>query len=360
MGSALNRQAVAVERHEERLLCLSLAGPVKPSLRFGHPESPFPWGRSCVSDARGRVKQAWAGATACGLVGQWWREGLTGAFDGRIAGDRRLPPGRRRRCAGSRSSGPEGGLHWRGSIRVIREHVFVMDANRRGAIAETKIAAAATVLGIPVMRPIVDHGRYDLAFEIGGRILRIQCKWGRLDEQEAVVNVNLQGCRHTPNGYVRSSYSAAEIDAVAVYCAQLDRCYLLPISLVAGRRAISLRLTPPLNGQRACINLETDFRLPGAVAQLEERMTGSHEAGGSSPPSSTRTPVEVGCHEFRNHFGYYLERAAAGDEIEIRRRGRPYARLIPASRAEPGLSPPTAPAPPPTTARAGRTRAPPE
>jgi len=39
---------------------------------------------------------------------------------------------------------------------------------------------------------------------------------------------------------------------------------------------------------------------------------------------------EVGAHEFRNHFGYYMERAAAGAEILIRRRGKPYARLGPA------------------------------
>ena len=54
------------------------------------------------------------------------------------------------------------------------------------------------------------------------------------------------------------------------------------------------------------------------------------EARGSSPLSSTPTHTEVGCHQFRNHFGYYLERAAAGDELLIRRRGRPYARLVPA------------------------------
>ncbi len=40
---------------------------------------------------------------------------------------------------------------------------------------------------------------------------------------------------------------------------------------------------------------------------------------------------EVGAHKFRNHFGYYMERAAAGADILIRRRGRPYARLGPAS-----------------------------
>jgi prevent-host-death family protein len=40
-------------------------------------------------------------------------------------------------------------------------------------------------------------------------------------------------------------------------------------------------------------------------------------------------PIETGANQFRNHFGYYLERAAAGDEILISRRGRPYARLSP-------------------------------
>jgi len=55
--------------------------------------------------------------------------------------------------------------------------VFVLSTSRKGAIAETKIAAAATELDIPVLRPIVDHARYDLAFEIGDRLVRVQCKW---------------------------------------------------------------------------------------------------------------------------------------------------------------------------------------
>jgi len=37
----------------------------------------------------------------------------------------------------------------------------------------------------------------------------------------------------------------------------------------------------------------------------------------------------VGAHEFRNHFGLYLEKAAGGGEILIERRGRPCARLVP-------------------------------
>jgi prevent-host-death family protein len=212
--------------------------------------------------------------------------------------------------------------------------VFVLSTNRKGAIAETKIAAAATELGIPVLRPIVEHARYDLAFEIGDRILRVQCKWGALDEDGAVIKVSLRSSWCTPNGYEHRSYQPDEIDLVAVYCGDLDRCYLLPHELAVGRSGIWLRLAPPKNGQRASLNRAVDFELPGAVAQLEEHHAGSVGARGSSPLSSTSSPgppetLRVGCHEFRNHFGYYLERAADGDEVLVSRRGRPYARLIP-------------------------------
>jgi prevent-host-death family protein len=54
-------------------------------------------------------------------------------------------------------------------------------------------------------------------------------------------------------------------------------------------------------------------------------------ARGSSPLSSTSQPetLHVGAHQFRKHFGYYLERSAAGDEVVVSRRGRAYVRLVP-------------------------------
>jgi prevent-host-death family protein len=209
-----------------------------------------------------------------------------------------------------------------------------MDTNRKGAIAEAAIALEAIKLGIPVLRPITERERYDLAFELGGRLLRVQCKWASFDEAAGVVKVGLQGSWLSPHGYVRSSYSEDEIDLLAVYCGDLDRCYLLPSSMVAGRRAIYLPVSPSRNAQRACINLGAEYELSGAVAQWNERSAGSRKVVGSNPTSSTPSTVDVGCHEFRNHFGYYLERAAAGDEIRISRRGRPYARLVPTEPAQ--------------------------
>jgi prevent-host-death family protein len=219
----------------------------------------------------------------------------------------------------------------------VREHTFVLSTNQKGAIAETKIAAAATELDVPVLRPIVDHARYDLAFEIGGRLVRVQCKWGNLGDGGAVLRVNLTSSWCTPTGYERRYYGENEIDLVAVYCHELDRCYLLPSKLVAGRRCIDLRLKPPKNRQRACLNLAVDFELPGAIAQLGERLHGMQEVAGSSPASSTPSTVgalHVGANQFRTHFGYYLEKAAEGHEVLVSRRGRPCVWL---TSAEPSL-----------------------
>ena len=208
-----------------------------------------------------------------------------------------------------------------------------MTPDQKGAIAEVAITLAAMRAGAGVLRPVAEHARYDLGFEVGGQLLRVQCKWWRLDADARVVIVKVGGSYWRPSGYVRSVYAEHEIDLVAVYSGALDRCYLLPCSLVVGRQEIHLRLEPPRNGQRAGINLAEDFDLPGAIAQLEERSAGSRKVGGSSPPSSTPSPPTghaVGAHEFRNRFGYWLERPAAGDEVVVTHRGEPRVRLVPA------------------------------
>lgn len=48
--------------------------------------------------------------------------------------------------------------------------MFVGDTNIKGAIAEQAIVLAAVKLGIPVLKPVSEHGRTDLALEIGGRL----------------------------------------------------------------------------------------------------------------------------------------------------------------------------------------------
>ena len=203
------------------------------------------------------------------------------------------------------------------------------------------IAAQAVKLGLDVLKPMAEHGRYDLAFDLGIQIVRVQCKWGALDRDRGVICVQVGGSRHTPGGYVLSNYTPDEVDAIGVYCGELDQVFLISIEVAAGRRQLHLRLSPPRNGQRAALNWAAHYKLPGAIAQLGERLSGTQKVAGSSPASSTSSGdsgIVVGAHSFRNQFGYWMERAAAGDEIIVTRRGRPTVRLTAHQPELPGSS----------------------
>lgn len=201
-----------------------------------------------------------------------------------------------------------------------------VDTNVKGAIAEAEIAAAAIRLGWAVLRPINERVRYDIAIDKGAGPIRVQCKWAGL--KEGVIVVRARTSRLTPAGYVRTTYSSDEIDALGVYCPDVDRCYLIPSSHLGGRGMLHLRLEPARNGQRGAVTMAGQYEF-GAIAQLGERLGGTQKAAGSSPASSTRGDTEIGSHEFREHFGWYLERAVIGERFLITRRGKPHARLMP-------------------------------
>jgi PD-(D/E)XK endonuclease len=154
----------------------------------------------------------------------------------------------------------------------MRTSVRVVNPSQQGAIAEAAVALEALKLGIPVLRPVAEGGRYDLVFELHGRLMRVQCKWA--NRVGDVVNVRIRTNRRCNGGYLTTTYTADEIDALAAYCPDLERCYLLPISLVAGRTGIHLRLKPARNNQELGVNYAERYEL-GAIAQLGERRAGS-------------------------------------------------------------------------------------
>lgn len=224
--------------------------------------------------------------------------------------------------------------------------VEIDNPNHKGNVAELAIAKEAAELGLSVLAPLTEHERYDLVLGLAGRLLRVQCKWAR--RQQDVVFVPVQTSYHSPTqGYVRSSYDESEIDALAAYCGELDRCYLLPVNLVSGQGTVHLRLAEAKNNQRAALNWAADYEFRGAIAQLEERLTGSQKVVGSSPTSSTPptagevvgtlSPPDyfadlkqtVGMEEFDTKLGQYVRLAESGKEVNVTRWGRPVARLVP-------------------------------
>jgi hypothetical protein len=168
-----------------------------------------------------------------------------------------------------------------------------MTTDQKGAIAETAIALRAMKLGIGVFRSFGDE-RYDLIFDLRPQLLRIQCKSACLAGR--VVIVRCYSFRRTRDGYLKRGYSSTEVDAIAAYCLDLDRCFFLPIEFAERHPTISLRLAPTRNNQRRGINWADDFdfaatlgRDQGAIAQLGERRRGTPKVAGSSPAGSTRS-----------------------------------------------------------------------
>lgn len=188
-------------------------------------------------------------------------------------------------------------------LKCIVSQTMDHDPNRKGNAAELAIAAEAARLELLVYYPLTEHGRTDLVLGIGDRLWRVQCKWG------ALVGDKIQ---------VR-----------------------LKTGLFEGRSAVWLRFGQTKNAQRAALNWAADYEFQGAVAQLAERPNGIRKARGSNPLSSIPSEeaaassegiadnvIPVGAHQFRNHFGYYMEQAAAGAEVVVSRRGRPYVRMV--------------------------------
>jgi hypothetical protein len=163
--------------------------------------------------------------------------------------------------------------------------------SEKGAVAEIAFALEAVKLGFRVWRPLTEGGRCDLILGIDDRLVRVQCKLGvRIGE---VVSVRTVSSYRAPGGgYIRRAYSEEEVDAVGAYCDDTGKCYLVPIALAANRKQLYLRLSPTKNRQRVGVHLAEQYEL-GAIAQLGERLSGTQEAAGSSPASSTPFPGHI-------------------------------------------------------------------
>jgi PD-(D/E)XK endonuclease len=73
--------------------------------------------------------------------------------------------------------------------------------------------------------------------------------------------------RHTPRGYVRTTYSSTEVDAIAVYSPDTDGCYLIPIQEAEGRSALSLRVGPTRNNQALRVRWAHDYELESSIGR---------------------------------------------------------------------------------------------
>ncbi|HEV2998055.1 MAG TPA: group I intron-associated PD-(D/E)XK endonuclease [Solirubrobacteraceae bacterium] len=138
--------------------------------------------------------------------------------------------------------------------------------SQKGAAVEAEVAAAAIRLGLPVLRPLNEGRRYDLVIDLDPRLIRVQCKLAR--RMGSVLVVGLRTNRCTPGGYVSTTYTTAEVDAIGACSPDTRECFLIPIEEVCGQSAVHLRLDPAENNQSQGIRWARDYLFAEAIQRL--------------------------------------------------------------------------------------------
>ena len=118
-----------------------------------------------------------------------------------------------------------------------------MQTREKGNVSEARILAAFVAAGYLVSVPFGSGHKYDFVIDDSTRLLRVQCKTGRIKNGVLVFNAYSQ----SGNGGVKASYRGVA-DLFAVLNPEDDKVYLIPVNEV-GVTDVSLRLSPTLNKQ---------------------------------------------------------------------------------------------------------------
>lgn len=131
-------------------------------------------------------------------------------------------------------------------------------SNWKGLLAVSKTETHAMELGLIPNRPLMDC-RYDVIIDDGKKLWRVQVKYanGMLANSSGSVRVKLayetRGRKHI------YTYNSDEVDALIVYIPKIDRLCWLPCDLFVEKKALSIRLDPPLNRQKSRVIYAKDY-----------------------------------------------------------------------------------------------------
>lgn len=124
----------------------------------------------------------------------------------------------------------------------------------KGDLGEAIILSDILRRGYKVALPIGEDWDYDLIVLRNDSLQRVQCKY--TESSKEVINVVCRSC----NNWVNKKYKQSEVDWMACYDKNTDKCYYIPSRLLGeGRSGISLRIDPPKNNQIKKVLYAKDF-----------------------------------------------------------------------------------------------------
>ena len=118
-----------------------------------------------------------------------------------------------------------------------------------------------------------ENTRSDLAIDDGARLLRVQCKTGRLRNGAVTFATASTYAHHRNPRIIRRTYTG-EVDLFAVYCPETTGIYLIPIADVPTRSFACLRVEPSRNNQHRYVRPAAQYeigRVDFATAEPDAR-----------------------------------------------------------------------------------------
>jgi hypothetical protein len=156
------------------------------------------------------------------------------------------------------------------------------DTSSIGNKTEAMVLAALVQLGYNPLMPFGGGHPYDIALDDGGKLLRIQCKTGRLLKEGVIFFPTAIWCRNMSYRSYRG-----DVDLFGVYCAATEQVYLVPIADVPEKGAY-LRFEPPKNGQTRGIRWAKDYVIWPVQASNSLVLASSGAGSGDDPVPANR------------------------------------------------------------------------
>jgi len=129
-----------------------------------------------------------------------------------------------------------------------------MNTLQRGDATEAALISAL-LDGFEVVLPFSRSSAYDLAVALDeNRVIRIQCKCGRLCEGCVIFNTSGTDHGSGPRHY------RGRADLFGVRCSEIGSTFLVPVA-TAPLSSMGLRLNPARNNQRSKIHFAADYEL---------------------------------------------------------------------------------------------------
>jgi len=151
---------------------------------------------------------------------------------------------------------------------------------RKGEIGEAMVLADLQQKGYGVAIPFGHDLPFDLVLirKDTGALERVQCKYTESDGK--VIDVRCA----SNSAWVRHTYTAAEVDWIAVFDATTSRCYYVHSTTWSGMVRPTLRLVDAANGQRKGIRPAEAFLYPELVDEVREGRPGRLAKLSDPPP----------------------------------------------------------------------------